>query len=50
MRDKNRESWNSWLDKYKERLAEEEKDAEDLKKLAEERVSTMNSVNPRFVY
>ncbi|GFS02277.1 selenoprotein O [Elysia marginata] len=46
---KNRECWASWLNKYKDRLEEEEKDVQDLKKLAEDRVSTMNSVNPRFI-
>lgn len=46
---KNRESWNKWLDKYRDRLREEEKDVQDLTKLAEERVTAMNSSNPRFI-
>ncbi|GFO46223.1 selenoprotein o [Plakobranchus ocellatus] len=49
VQEKNKEYWNAWLDKYSERLEEEKKGVEDPRKTEEDRKTSMNSVNPRFI-
>ena len=45
-----RQIWVAWLEKYKERLKEEEEAVTDVDTASRERVESMNSVNPRFDY
>lgn len=45
----NRKKWTAWLDKYEERLKIEEEGVENKQELSEQRIKTMNSVNPRFI-
>ena len=45
-----RQIWVAWLEKYKERLKEEEEAVTDVNTASRERVECMNSVNPRFDY
>ena len=47
--EKDGELWDTWLDQYTGRLRQEEEGVEDLTRLGDERVTTMNSNNPRFV-
>ncbi|CAG5131157.1 unnamed protein product [Candidula unifasciata] len=45
----NRKKWTAWLHKYEDRLKKEEEGVHNVEELAEQRVRTMNSVNPRFI-
>uniref|UniRef100_A0A0B7A2E6 Selenoprotein O n=1 Tax=Arion vulgaris TaxID=1028688 RepID=A0A0B7A2E6_9EUPU len=45
----NKEEWNKWLDKYENRLKKEVENVDDVRELSEQRVTIMNSVNPRFI-
>ena len=47
--EKDGELWDIWLEKYTARLRLEEEGVDDVRALGEERVSTMNSSNPRLV-
>ena len=47
--EKDGELWDTWLEKYTSRLRLEEEGVSDVKTLGEERITTMNSNNPRFV-
>ena len=48
--EKDGELWDIWLEKYTARLRLEEQGVDDVKILGDERVTTMNSSNPRFLF
>ena len=48
--EKDGELWGIWLEKYTARLRLEEQGVDDVKILGDERVTTMNSSNPRFLF
>lgn len=47
--EKDREVWSQWMQKYEERLKLEEDGQTDITSVNKERVSVMNSTNPRFI-
>lgn len=48
-RKKDEETWDAWLDEYKQRLYLETEGIDDVEHLNQDKVKIMNSTNPKFV-